>query len=120
MKPQSAKNKGRNLQKLVRDLILEINPELEQDDVKSTSMGAGGEDVCLSPAARQLVPFQIECKNQKQVAVYKWYDQAVEHGKYPALLIIKQNHREPLVILDASLFLKILRRYIGNVQDPTT
>lgn len=107
------------MQKLVRDLILEINTELQPDDVKSTSMGAGGEDVMLSPAARKLVPFQIECKNQKQVAVYKWYDQAVEHGKYPALLIIKQNHREPLVILDASLFLKILRRYIEHVQNPT-
>ena len=119
MKPQSAKAKGRNLQKLVRDLLLELNPELEADDVQSRSMGAGGEDIMLSPAARKRIPFQIECKNQKQVTVYKWYDQAVEHGKYPALLVIKQNHREPLVILDASLFLKILRRYIEQLQNPT-
>ena len=59
MKPQSAKAKGRNLQKWVRDLLLENFPTLEADDVRSTSMGAGGEDVQLSPAARKLFKFSV-------------------------------------------------------------
>jgi len=53
IKTQSAKAKGRKLQQWVRNVILELIHTLEPDDVKSTSMGAGGEDVQLSPAARE-------------------------------------------------------------------
>lgn len=122
MKPQSAKAKGRNLQKQVRDLILTINPELQVDDVQSRSMGAGGEDVMLSPAARKYVPFQIECKNKYHVSVYTWFEQTKGHGLHTPLLIIKENHAEPLVIIDAVEFFKILRRSLvsGNIQDPTS
>jgi len=65
MRPQSAKAKGRVFQQDIRDLILKTYPQLENDDVKSTSMGAGGEDVQLSPAARKILPIQIECKRVK-------------------------------------------------------
>jgi hypothetical protein len=118
IKPQSAKAKGRNLQKLVRDIILELNPELNSDDVQSTSMGAGGEDVKLSQAARKLVPFQIECKNKAEIAVYGWYEQAQDHGQHEPLLVIKTNHRDPLVVVNAELFFKILRRYIDTDKNP--
>ena len=45
MKTRSAKNKGKRLQNSVRDLILETFTELEEDDVRSTTMGDSGEDV---------------------------------------------------------------------------
>ena len=45
MLSQSSKAKGRNLQKWVVEQILKVFPELEPDDVTSTSMGASGEDV---------------------------------------------------------------------------
>ena len=108
MKPQSAKAKGRNLQKWVRDKILSKFPTLEPDDVKSTSMGAGGEDVQLSPAARKLMPYTIECKNMAKIAVYNYYEQAKTHGKGEPLVVIKQNHSKPLVIVDADYFFKEL------------
>jgi len=105
MKTQSKKAKGRNLQKFVRDLILKTFPQLEPDDVKSTSMGAGGEDVQLSPAARKLFPYSIECKSLKAIAVYKYYEQAqANSGKYEPLVVIKANHKKPLVLLDAEYF----------------
>ena len=66
MKSRSAKNKGKRLQNKVRDLILEKFNTLEDDDVRSTTMGDSGEDVLLSPAARKLFPFSIECKNKKK------------------------------------------------------
>ena len=66
MKPRSAKNKGKRLQNKVRDLILEKFNTLEEDDVRSITMGDSGEDILLSPAARKLFPFSVECKNQKQ------------------------------------------------------
>lgn len=115
MKPQSAKAKGRTLQKYVRDKILALFPKLEPDDVRSTSMGAGGEDIQLSPAARKLFPFSVECKSIKKSATYGLYDQAVANaGKHTPLLVLKINRRKPLAILDLDDFLKL----IGGTREP--
>jgi len=96
------------LQQWVRDQILHNHPSLEPDDVRSTSMGAGGEDVLLSPAARKLLPVSIECKSLANMAFYKWYDQAVVNapkGTEP-IVVAKANHRTPVVIVDAEYFFK--------------
>lgn len=108
MKPQSAKNKGRKLQQWVRDLLLNLGEPygLKPDDVRSTSMGNSGEDVQMSPAARQVFPFQIECKNRTRMAVYADYKQAQQHGDYIPILVIKQNGDKPLVVIDAEYFFK--------------
>lgn len=105
MQTASSKAKGRKLQQWVRDKILSKFRTLSSDDVRSTSMGASGEDVQLSPAARQLFPFSIECKARKALAVYAFYDQAKANadGAEP-LLIVKANQKKPLVILDAEYF----------------
>ena len=70
MKIKSAKAKGRNLQNLVRDKLRKIFveewtlfPKLENDDIKSQTMGMGGEDILLSPMAKKLIPYSFECKN---------------------------------------------------------
>ena len=67
MKTRSAKNKGKRLQNSVRDILLETFTQLEPDDIKSTTMGESGEDIQLSPAARKLIPYAIECKNQEKM-----------------------------------------------------
>ena len=103
MKPSSAKAKGRKLQQWVRDHLLSLAEHLEPDDIRSTSMGAGGEDVQLSPAARRLFPVSIECKNLARFAGYTLYDQAVANcpkGAEP-LVVVKANNRSPLVMVDA-------------------
>lgn len=111
MKTSSAKAKGRNLQKLVVAKLLALYPELTEDDATSRSMGAAGEDILLSAAARKLVPLSIECKNHARYAIYKDYNQGVANaGKYEPLLIIKQNHSKPLAIVDLDYFLKLLWR----------
>ena len=56
---RAAKAKGRLGQNEIRDKILETFPELEPDDVKSTTMGDSGEDIQLSPAARRKIPITI-------------------------------------------------------------
>ncbi len=70
-------------------------------------MGAGGEDIQLSPAARKLLPLSVECKNLNSMAFYKWYDQAVENCPKNAepVVVAKANHRTPVVIIDAEYFL---------------
>lgn len=109
MKPSSAKAKGRKFQQEVRDAILHQFPSLEQDDVRSTSMGAGGEDIQLSPAARRLFPFAVECKHRASYAFYKDYDQACTHadkGQEP-ILVARANHRRPVVVVDLNYFLSV-------------
>ena len=111
MKTASAKNKGRTLQKLIRDKILDTFPELEPDDCKSTSMGAGGEDIQLSPAARKLFPFSVEAKSRASIGVYAWYQQAKANAPKDTepLLVIKQNHSKPLVVIDLDAFMELVR-----------
>lgn len=107
MKSASAKAKGRGLQKWVRDQIKHRFPELSEKDVKSTPMGTQGTDVLLSGAAFERVPFYIEAKARESIAVYKYYDQPKTQDQ--VLVIIKENYREPLAILDAEVFLDILK-----------
>lgn len=108
MKTQSAKAKGRRLQQWTRDKLLEYAPSLEPDDVKSTSMGAGGEDVQLSPAARKIYPISVECKSRASFAFYKDYDQAKSNcpDACEPVLVVKANHRSPVAIVDADWFFR--------------
>jgi len=115
MKTRSAKNKGKRLQNSVRDLILETFTELEEDDVRSTTMGDSGEDVLLSPAARKLFPFSIECKNQESLNVWRAWEQAsANSGKHDPILVIKKNNVKPLVVVDAEYFVNLIKE---NVND---
>ena len=109
MTTASAKQKGARLQRWVRDLILKLLPKLEPDDCRSTSMGASGEDVQLSPAARKLLPVSIECKSYRKIAVYRWYKQAVDNcpkGSEP-VLVIKEDRQKPLVVVDAEHYFEL-------------
>ena len=114
MTPQSAKAKGRNFQKYVRDMLLKTFPSLEQDDVRSTSMGAGGEDLQLSPAARKLIPYQIECKAKAKSQIHTYYEQAKTHGKYEPIVIVKMDRKESLVVVRLEHFVELLKRLNEN------
>ena len=107
MKPQSAKAKGRNLQKWTRERLIE-ELDIHPEDIKSTSMGAGGEDVIMARAAREKFLYSIECKNQEKLNVWSAYDQAESNsGNYEPLVVIKRNRQKPLVVLDAEYFMKL-------------
>ncbi len=109
---KSAKFKGKSLQNFVRDTILKhFEGVLEPDDVKSTSMGANGEDVQLSPAARKLLPISIECKARALWGPYSSYKQAEKNaeGKYQPVLVIKQNRDKPLAVIDLDHYIMLLK-----------
>lgn len=109
MKPSSAKAKGRRLQNLVRDKILACFPQLEPDDVRSTSMGASGEDILLSPAARRAFPYSVECKAMARSAVYKQFEQAESNaGEHVPLLVIRADRKEALTILRLDDFMELV------------
>ena len=110
MKPQSAKAKGRNLQKWTRERLIE-ELDIHPEDIKSTSMGAGGEDVIMARAAREKFPYAIECKNQESLNVWKSYEQATENsGDYEPVVFIKRNNQKPLVEVDAEYFVRLHER----------
>ena len=109
MKTSSAKAKGRRLQQKVRDLLLETFTELEPDDIRSTSMGVSGEDLQLSPAARKLIPFAIECKNQEKLNVWDSLKQAEENsGDYSPVLIFKRNRSKTYAVLEIEKFIELI------------
>lgn len=82
---------------------------MEPDDVRSTSMGATGEDVTLSPAARKKVPYQIECKNKATSQVHTYYAQAKGHGPHEPLVIVKKDRDAVLVVMEFEHFLQLLK-----------
>ena len=58
----SAKAKGRRLQQWVRNYLQQHLKGVEDDDVTSTPGGVNGPDIGLSPLARRLFPWTVECK----------------------------------------------------------
>lgn len=116
LKPQSSKAKGRRLQNDIRDALLELFPSLEDDDVKSTSMGAPGEDIQLSPAARKLIPYQIECKNKATSQVHTYYAQAKSHGKHEPLVLVKKDRDITLAIVSWEHFKTLLKKDNNNAN----
>jgi hypothetical protein len=110
MKPRSAKNKGKRLQNKIRDLILEkFDSKLEQDDVRSITMGDSGEDILLSPAARRLFPFSVECKNQEKLNIWSALEQAEENsGDHAPLVIFKRNRSKTYAVLEFDKLLELL------------
>lgn len=109
MTPSSAKAKGRIHQQWIRDTLLEIFPELEKDDIRSTSMGAGGEDLQFSPAARRYFPYQIEAKSKARSQTHTWYDQAKTHGNHEPIAVVKMDRKERLVVVEAEHFFRLIR-----------
>jgi len=118
MKPQSAKAKGRRLQQQVVGDLLNIFPHLSEDDIRSTSMGAGGEDIQMSFAARQSIPFSFEAKNQERVNIWASIEQAKSNAPQSVnhAVVIKKNNEAPHVVISWKVFLKLLNPSKDNEE----
>ncbi len=110
MNTRSGKAKGRRLQNKIRDVLLEhFSEELEPDDIRSQVMGMSGEDIVLSPAARRLIPYSFECKNQEKLNIWSALEQASENsGDYPPVLIFKRNRSKTYVTIELEEFIKLI------------
>lgn len=89
---------------------------LETGDVRSTSMGAPGLDVLLSPAARRVFNLDIECKKVENLNVSKIFWEHFQKYKDSGalkLLVHSKNRSEALVTLRFADFLELLRRGIS-------
>jgi len=109
MRPQSCKAKGRRLQQEVRDIFLAAAPTLEPDDIRSTSMGASGEDLLFSPAARKVYPFSVECKNVERLNIWEAIEQAKSNSRqFTPVVCFKRNAEAIYIALPLEEFMKIL------------
>jgi|TARA_Y100000361_G_scaffold78384_1_gene69365 hypothetical protein len=111
MKARSVKAKGRRLQNIVRDALRDAFPSLEQEDIKSQTMGMTGEDIVLSPIARKSIPYSIECKNQERLQIWKSLEQAESNTAKDCdpVLIIKRNGTKPYVVIDFHKFISLIK-----------
>ena len=111
MKTASKKGKGRRLQNHVRDELLNsfFNTGLEEDDIKTAIMGESGEDIKLSPAARRVIPYSFECKNQERLNIWSSLKQAEDNsnGRTP-VLIFKRNRSEVYATIKLEEFIKLI------------
>jgi hypothetical protein len=114
MRPQSAKAKGRRHQQDVCKALVEVRSDLEPDDIRSTSMGALGEDVLFSPAARRIYPYSIECKNVEKINIWEAIDQARSNaGKYTPAVAFSKNNEEIWMAIPLKDFL----RFFNNKEN---
>ena len=108
MKTSSAKQKGRRLATQLQALLLSRYPELSTEDIRVTSSGVQGEDLQLSPAARALLPYQFELKNQEKLNIWSALKQGASHGKYKPVVVFKRNHSPTYVCVEIETFLDLI------------
>ena len=110
MKQTSRRAKGKKLQRILRDKLLKAFPHLHQGDIRVAKTGENGDDLKLSRIARRLIPYQWECKNQQKFkTIYSFWDQSVRHGKYEPVLVIKQNSRRSLAVVDLDQLIDLIK-----------
>ena len=111
MKTSSRKAKGRALQNwVVEQLRLCYKGSIVDDDIKGAIMGETGSDIKMSPKAKENIPYKFECKNQeKYKSIYNEYEQVdLNEDAGESILVIKSNRKQPLAIINADKFFKLL------------
>ena len=82
---------------------------LETNDIESQVMGMSGEDVVLSPAAKKVIPYSFECKNQERLNLWKSLEQAESNAnKHQPILIFKRNRSKVYATIELDHFLELI------------
>ena len=109
---KSLKAKGKYLQNVVLQKIIDLFPYLKKKDIRSARDSEPGSDIkLLSLTARKLFPYDVECKNREEYkTIYKHFKQCQNHGKLEPLLVIKMNRETPLAIIDIDHLFSLLEK----------
>ncbi len=117
MKTQSAKAKGRELQKHTAKVIREVF-DLPDEDVVSRPMGSAGEDIMLSHKAREILPLDIECKNTKTFPSLSALKQAEDRGSGLDVCAIwkpfGKGFEESIIYFNLRDFLKLWKDHLDE------
>lgn len=111
---RSRKNKGKRLQNTVTLKLREIFKDILVDgDIQSQTMGMIGVDVVLSPSAKNIIPYDIECKNNEAILSSVMREALIqaeentETGRI-SLLIFKSNNEPERVVIKLDDFLDLI------------
>ena len=82
---------------------------LETNDIESQVMGMSGEDIVLSPAAKRVIPYSFECKNQERLNLWSSLEQAESNceDRQP-VLIFKRNRSKIYATIEFEHFIKLI------------
>ncbi len=62
----------------------------------------------LSPYARKLFPYSVECKNQEKLNLWSAWSQTEKNSSdYQPLLIVGKNKHRPLAVVDAEHYFEL-------------
>lgn len=107
MKPKSAKRKGREAAKEVRVIMLKVAAEyfddvLHPDEIIVKPGGLSGEDLYLSPKARDLYPWAVEVKNQEKLNIWDAIRQCEGYGRgdREPILVFRRNRDKLRAVID--------------------
>ena len=112
MKTSSCKAKGRRLQDEVRVKLLQLfKGKLEPDDITVAIMGESGTDIKMSPLAKRIIPYSIECKNQEKLQIWSALSQAEDNCKdgTDPVLVFKRNRSKTYAVVELDTLLKIIK-----------
>lgn len=126
MKTSSAKAKGRRASSEVKELLLKHYPELQDNDILVTPSGVPGEDLVMSPSARQIYPLSIEVKCVEKLNIHDALNQAQEHSRKNAekgivtepVVFFRRNRTTLKVVCDAEFFIKVLSDAVSKKMFP--
>ena len=92
---------------------MEVFPEFEEDDIKSTTMGDTGEDIQLSPAARKKLPITIEVKRRKSgmKTAYDYMEQASKHGTGEPVVFFRADRKNWITMISLEHYMDLLRSW---------
>jgi hypothetical protein len=95
---QSAKAKGRNLQKWVLDRIAYLLDYVLPNDkdislLRSREMGQNGTDIVIAEKLREKFPYAVECKNCEKINLFQFITQAKKNVTVdlPFVMLILHN-----------------------------
>ena len=115
---RSAKNKGAKFQNWIAEQISNITGiECGKDkDIQGREMGQAGCDIKLYGKAKELFPYNVECKNSKSFSIPAWVEQAKSNQSEGLdwLLFITKNDYDKLAIMDAEVFFKLCKKILDK------
>jgi hypothetical protein len=112
MKTASAKAKGRRLVAYVRESLLSWAKDLGGTDIVQPATSQPGADLVLSPKAKAIYPYSIECKNQESINIWSALKQAKQNAKddeMPVVCFTRNREGKVYVAMELEHFLKVSR-----------
>ena len=77
-------------------------------------MGESGEDIILSPAARDIIPYSFECKNQERLNIWESLSQAEDNsGDYTPAVVFKRNRTKTYIAIPFETFVDLIKKANG-------